>query len=60
MKQQILTGGLMRCCLLTFDQYEGEPEPGAVVPCRYCSSSMLVEQREKPGGPVLVWRWNHP
>ncbi len=49
-------GGLMRCCLGTLgDHYPDGPAAkaaeGDVLPCKYCSSSMIFR-----GG---FWEWNH-
>jgi len=47
-------GGLMRCCLLTLDDYlaaGGTEKSGTVLPCAYCRSSMIVAADG-------VWEWN--
>ena len=48
-------GGLMRCCLATLGEHIGgdppEPKPGDVVPCKYCSESMIYSDG--------AWEWNH-
>jgi hypothetical protein len=56
MPDKVRAGGLMRCCLLTLaDYYSGAPElhavEGQVLPCVYCTSSMIFS-----GG---YWSWNH-
>lgn len=43
-------GGVMRCCSGTLDEYTGPDEEGAVLPCKYCSSSL----RFRDG----AWEWN--
>jgi len=52
-------GGLMRCCTLTLAMAYDPGEPavdevqaveGAVLPCRYCSSSMIFREG--------AWEWN--
>jgi hypothetical protein len=43
-------GGLMRCCLLTLDTYEGPETEGAVLRCKSCSDSMIVMNG--------CWIWN--
>lgn len=43
-------GGLMRCCIETWAKYTGQEDEGTVLPCQWCSSSMIV----KDG----VWKWN--
>ena len=52
--ERIAPGGLMRCCWpesLSEHFEKGPPwNDGDVVPCKYCSSSMIREHG--------VWRWN--
>lgn len=49
----IRSGGLMRCCLATIDQYEGPVEIGTVLPCEHCKDSMVIALDG-------VWEWNRP
>jgi hypothetical protein len=49
-------GGLMRCCLATLEElYPNGPAQiateGQVLPCAYCSSSMIFR--------AGYWEWNH-
>ncbi|MDP3794197.1 MAG: hypothetical protein Q8R07_05640 [Candidatus Uhrbacteria bacterium] len=46
-------GGVMRCCVQTLDNalFYHEKE-GDVLPCRYCSSSLIVRDG--------AWEWNSP
>jgi hypothetical protein len=48
----IRIGGLMRCCVGTWQEYDGPEDEGTVLPCLYCSSSMIVREG--------AWEWNHP
>lgn len=52
-------GGLMRCCLLTLQQYQGPEEEGSTVACAYEKPTELSE------ATVMVvqdgiWRWAGP
>ena len=46
----VRTGGLMRCCAGTLEEYEGPEEEGTVARCKWCSSSMVVRDG--------AWQWN--
>jgi hypothetical protein len=43
MEYEVMTGGLMRCCLATLDATmqaaEKPPREGDMIRCRYCSNS---------------------
>lgn len=46
-------GGVMRCCLATLDLHEqqgGDDAEGTVLPCRYCTSALHVQDG--------AWRWH--
>lgn len=43
-------GGLMRCCIKSLDDYEGDEAVGTVLHCKYCMSGMVV-------APDGVWEW---
>lgn len=43
-------GGLMRCCTGTLAEYGGPEDEGTVLPCKWCSSSMIVRDG--------AWEWN--
>ena len=53
-------GGLMRCCIATLDDH-GENEEreadveGSVLPCKYCTSAMILKTDEHPSG--FAWHW---
>ena len=49
-KKPIKVGGLMRCCVQTYREYDGPEHEGTVLLCKWCSDSMIV----KDG----VWQWN--
>lgn len=49
----VMIGGLMRCCLATLNGSESlKEEDGEILPCKYCSSSMVFAKG--------IWGWNHP
>lgn len=48
----IRPGGLMRCCTGTWAEYTGPEDEGTVLPCQWCSSSMIVRGD--------AWEWNYP
>lgn len=54
-RYRVFHGGLMRCCLATLEERMAtcapDPVEGEVLPCKYCSSSMIF------GGGA--WRWNY-
>lgn len=45
-------GGLLRCCTGTLHAYDGPEDEETVLPCQWCSSSMIVRDG--------AWEWNHP
>lgn len=52
--RRLRIGGVMRCCEETLRRHQatGEPEePGQVLPCLYCRSSLIV-------GVQGAWEWN--
>jgi len=52
-------GGLFRCCIATFSDYDGADAEGMVIGCRWCQTEMLVrdgvwqfdERASCPGRP---------
>ena len=48
-------GGVLRCCVATLSEYEGidgegvEQREGTVLPCKYCSSSLIVRDGKWEG-----------
>jgi hypothetical protein len=48
---KISIGGLMRCCIGTLDEsdLDREVHSGDVVHCKWCKSSMILEEG--------LWRW---
>jgi hypothetical protein len=54
---KVATGGLMRCCLLTLDQFMATtPEPpkeGETLQCIYHEGYGMIYRKD-------VWRWNTP
>ena len=56
MTDKVKMGGLMRCCLLTLDDYyrsgpASKAAEGQTLPCAYCSMTMVFR-----GG---YWEWDH-
>lgn len=50
-ERPIRPGGLMRCCTGTYVETTDPTKVGDVLPCKYCSSSMVVARDG-------VWEWN--
>jgi hypothetical protein len=45
-------GGVQRCCIATLDDYTGPDVEGTVLPCTYCTSSLIMRDG--------AWEWNRP
>ncbi len=57
-------GGLMRCCLETLnDKREQKVKYGEVIPCKYCTSTMILTERKtsvkgvSSKKPVIIWNY---
>lgn len=52
--EMLAIGGVLRCCIATFDEARDNPETpareGDVLPCRWCKGSLIFKDGK--------WRWN--
>ena len=47
---KVKTGGLMRCCIETLAEYEGEEKENQVLDCHHCEDSIIFIDG--------WWQWN--
>lgn len=53
-ERSVRHGGLMRCCLVSIAEYEGEEIPGkTTIPCKYHEQTEPTAKLAEDG----VWEW---
>jgi hypothetical protein len=53
-KRSVRMGGLLRCCLVSIQEYKGPEDPGTtVIPCRFHSVDGPTVRLASDG----VWEW---